>query len=101
MEDFETASINGIEQGDILSALNRENPQLLIMDYHLGSQYTLRYIVTIKAAAGWRHLPIIMTSGIDHRQKCLSAGADRFILKPFKWQEVTQVIRELQHSMEE
>lgn len=101
LEDFETASVTSIEHGDILSILNREKPHLLIMDYHLGSQPTLQYIATIKAAAGWRHLPIIMTSGLDHRQKCLAAGADRFILKPFKWQEVTKAIRELQHAREE
>jgi CheY-like chemotaxis protein len=101
MEDFETASVNSIEHRDILAILIRENPQLLFMDYHLGSQDTLRYVAVIKADTGWRHLPIIMTSGIDHRQKCLAAGADRFILKPFKWQEVTKVIKELQHSTEE
>lgn len=101
LEDFETAAVTGIEHGDILSILDREKPHLLIMDYHLGSQPTLRHVATIKAAAAWRHLPIIMTSGIDHRQKCLAAGADKFILKPFKWQEVTKAIKELQHTRED
>lgn len=101
MEDFTTASVNAIEHRDILTVLKREDPQLLIMDYHLGSQDTLQYVAAIRAADGWRHLPIIMTSGIDHQQKSLAAGADRFILKPFKWQEVMKVIKELQYSTEE
>jgi DNA-binding response OmpR family regulator len=99
MDDHETVSANTVEGGDIVSLLTREKPQILIMDIHLGSQDTLEYISAIRANAKWRHLPILMTSAIDLRQECLQAGASNFILKPFNWDEVTQMVTQIRSQL--
>ncbi len=95
MDDYDTVSVNAVESGDIISLLNKERPQILIMDIHLGSQETLEYVKTVRADAEWQHLPLLMTSAIDRRQDCLNVGASNFILKPFNWPEMSRVINQI------
>jgi len=100
LEDFQTASTNSVEDGDIVAILRREKPQALILDFYLGSQETLPYLQAIRADTEWQHLPIIMTSAINHRQECLDTGANDFILKPFNWQEVAKMVKSLSSDQE-
>ncbi len=99
MENYQTASANKIENGDIMAILNNEKPDMLILDFHLGAIETLEYVTVIRANANWQHLPILMASAIDRRQECLKAGANEFILKPFNWQEMTQIINKLRDDL--
>ncbi len=99
MENYQTASANKIENGDIMAILNNEKPDMLILDFHLGVIETLEYTTVIRTNANWQHLPILMTSAIDRRQECLKAGANEFILKPFNWQEMTQIINKLRDNL--
>lgn len=95
MDDYDTVSVNAVEDGDIISLLNKERPHILIMDIHLGSQETLEYVTTIRVNAEWQMLPLLMTSAIDRRQECLNVGASNFILKPFSWPEMSRVINQI------
>jgi DNA-binding response OmpR family regulator len=99
MEDFSTSSINKVENDDIIAVLKKEKPGILILDYHLGSIETLEFITTIRANSDWQNLPILMTSAIDRHQECLKAGANKFMLKPFDWQEVTNQVNELRDEL--
>jgi CheY-like chemotaxis protein len=94
MEDYQTASVNHVEYG-ITSLLYEIRPHVLIMDFHLGSHQTLQHIRAIRADVDWAHLPIVMTSAIDRKKECLAAGADKFILKPFDWQELIKIINQV------
>src|SRR5262245_27049238 len=95
MENYRTASATYIGQGGITPLLNDNDPDLLILDLNLGSQDSLTHVMTIRADKAWQRLPILMTSGIDRRQECLSAGANEFMLKPFNWEEVTRRINRM------
>jgi DNA-binding response OmpR family regulator len=97
MENYQTASVNRVKKGDIISLLNRETPHILILDFHLGTEETLKYVTFIRANDDWEHLPILITSAIDRRQDCLAAGADGFILKPFNWQGMTESVNEIRN----
>ncbi len=99
MENYQTASTNKIENGDIVAVLNNERPDMLILDFHMGAIETLEYVTVIRANENWQHLPILMASAIDRRQECLKAGANEFILKPFNWQEMTQIINRLRDDL--
>lgn len=90
MENYRTASANYVGQEGITTLLDNNEPDLLILDLNLGSQDSLEYVITIRADEAWRHLPILMTSGIDRRRECLKAGANEFMLKPFNWEEMTR-----------
>lgn len=95
MDDYDTVSVNTVEDGDVISLLNKERPHILIMDIHLGSQETLEYVTAIRANTEWQQLPLLMTSAIDRRQECLNVGASNFILKPFSWSEMSRVINQI------
>ncbi len=95
MEDYETVSANDVGAGGIVPILNKEQPQFLILDFHLRSKETIDYVVAIRADETWKHLAILMTSAIDRRDDCLRAGANDFILKPFNWQQITSLVSSL------
>lgn len=95
LDDYRTASVNSIDPTGIIPILERENPDIIFLDFHLGSNETLQYVTTIRQDATWQNLPIIMTSAIDYGKICRDAGANDFIVKPFNWEEVTQHIHVL------
>lgn len=97
MENYQTASATGF--GDIITLLNKEQPSILILDFHLGTRETLEQIPLIRANPEWRHLSIVMTSAIDRRQDCLEAGADEFILKPFNWQDMLKTVNKIRDNL--
>ncbi|MFN8459773.1 MAG: response regulator [Anaerolineae bacterium] len=95
MESYQTSFVDTIEQGDVISLLEREQPHIVILDYHLGSVETLPHLRTIRANATWNHLPVLMTSALDLERDCVRAGASGFILKPFNWLQMTNTINTL------
>jgi two-component system, OmpR family, response regulator YxdJ len=97
MENYQTASATGFS--DILALLDKEQPNILILDFHLGSQETLKTVPLIRASSDWQDLFILMTSAIDRQQDCLEAGANDFILKPFNWQEMTKVVNKMRDKL--
>lgn len=95
MENYQTASVTEIDDEGIIALLDREKPQLLILDFHLQSQDTLVYLPVIRANQTWQDMAILMTSGLDQREICLAAGADEFLLKPFNWQFFTKTVKKM------
>ena len=99
MENFQTVSTSHIKNEDVLALLNQENPQLIILDYHLGGEETIADVKVIRADESWHTLPILMTSGIDYKQKCLDAGANGFVLKPFDWREIVDHVVKIRNDI--
>ena len=99
MENFQTVSTSHIKNEDVLALLNQENPQLIILDYHLGGEETIADVKVIRADETWHTLPILMTSGIDYKQKCLDAGANGFVLKPFDWREIVDHVVKIRNDI--
>lgn len=94
MENYQTASAYMIE-GTIIPLLEAEQPDILVLDFHLGSEETLQYLDEIRSNTGWSHLPVLMTSALDKSFECLGRGANQFLLKPFDWQDVITSIKEI------
>jgi DNA-binding response OmpR family regulator len=99
MEAYQTVSANHVNAGGIIPLLDKEKPDVIILDFHLGSQETLEFTMDIRASEAWKKLPVLMTSAIDRSQACLQAGADEFILKPFNWQEITQRVNNMRDRL--
>jgi DNA-binding response OmpR family regulator len=95
MENFQTSSATSIQDGGLIPILEKEQPDVLVLDVHLVSYETLEEVKRIRANERWRALPIIMTSAIDYSRKCQEVGANDFILKPFDWQDVTHRINSM------
>jgi len=97
LENYQAASATSF--GNILTLLDKEQPHILILDFHLGARETLDQVPLIRANSAWQHLPVVMTSAIDRRQDCLAAGATEFMLKPFDWQEMTRKINHIRDQL--
>jgi len=99
MEKYETASAHSIGDEGIVPLLESEKPDIIILDFHLGAQETLQFVVEIRSDENWEKLPILMTSAIDRSKNSLEAGANDFLLKPFNWQEMTELINKMRDDL--
>ncbi len=80
---------------DIIPAAQREGPGFILMDYHLAGGDAVAALLGLKSNENLKGIPILMTSGMDRESACLSAGADGFILKPFRPSQLLARIHEM------
>ena len=99
LENYQTSSIHTINSNGIIPLLEQLKPDIIILDFHLGPQETLEYVVEIRANKSWQQLPILMTSAIDHGRASLEVGANDFILKPYNWQDMTKRINSIRDNL--
>lgn len=69
---------------DVLPVLEAQAVDVMMIDYHLTDTEGTTIIRDIRADDRFKHLPIVMASGMDKSQEAREAGADEFILKPFE-----------------
>jgi DNA-binding response OmpR family regulator len=51
--------------------------------------------VDIRSREDLDAIPVLVASGMDHEVACLDAGADSFLLKPFRPAQLLERIHEL------
>ena len=69
-----------------LEAIREDPPDVVLLDIEMPGIDGFEVLERIKADEATRHLPVIMISGLDDTQsvvRCLEAGADDFLPKPF------------------
>jgi len=95
LEDENYKIETAVSGKDGLAIMDEKNPQLMILDLMLPDINGIDLLKTVKASKG---IPVIMLSGKDSPQmveKARSEGADAFLPKPFKDDELVAKIREL------
>ena len=78
-----------------MQLLDQENPNLVILDMMLPDMNGIDLLKTIKASKG---IPVIMLSGKDSPQlieTAKSVGADDFLPKPFRDEELVEKVKTL------
>jgi len=93
MEGYEVVTISRPEQ--VIPTTERESPGLILMDYHLAGGDAMGPLLALKSTAGLLDIPILITSGMDRARVCLDAGANDFLLKPFRPSELVARINDL------
>jgi DNA-binding response OmpR family regulator len=78
---------------EIIPAVRQENPALILMDYHLAGGDVMDTLVQLKSTEELKEIPVLVTSGMDREVACLKAGANGFILKPFRPTQLLDRIR--------
>lgn len=77
---------------DSLEWLNEGNlPDLIICDLHMPEMDGVEFIKHIRASGFFKDIPLIVLSSNEMssiRIKCLKAGADDFLVKPFNPEEL-------------
>jgi DNA-binding response OmpR family regulator len=80
---------------EIMPAVERERPDLIMMDFHLAGGDVMETLVDLRSREELASIPVLVASGMDHETACLNAGADGFILKPFRPTQLLERIHEL------
>jgi len=92
MEGYQVATLLD-KKGSILENIRKEKPDVLLLDFFLGSSNGLKVLRQIREAPGMINLKIIMVSGIDKTEECLAAGANAFLLKPYMPDDLFDLLR--------
>jgi CheY-like chemotaxis protein len=86
---------------EVVPTVREEEPALVLMDVHIHRQDTFTTLQALKCDEALGDIPVIMTSGMDHAHECMEAGADAFVLKPFRPSEMLDKIKDLIQSREQ
>ncbi|MEI7845867.1 MAG: response regulator [Chloroflexota bacterium] len=81
IEGFDTVTLS--EQEDVLEAIRREAPKVILLDVHLTQGNGLEFLRSIRAEPTLSNIFVIMQSGMNLMDECKAAGANLFLLKPY------------------
>jgi DNA-binding response OmpR family regulator len=91
MEGFEVVALD--VNADVPAAVQKEDPDLLLMDVHLGKQSGMDIVKAIREIPALAHVRIVMTSGLNVEEECLQHGANFFLMKPFMPDDLLKVLK--------
>jgi len=81
LEGLDTVTLS--EQESVLEAINREAPEVVLLDVHLTQGNGVDFLKEVRADPHLANTFIIMQSGMNLMDECLAAGANVFLLKPY------------------
>ena len=82
------------ENQDIIRLTRDEQPDLILLDVHLGEQNGLDVVRELRKIKDIKRIKVIMTSGMNLKDDCQKAGADDFVMKPYMPDELLKKIRD-------
>ncbi len=81
LEGLTSVTLN--EEDDPIAAIRREDPKVILMDVHLTQGNGIDFLRLIRSEKDLDGIFVIMQSGMNLSDECLSAGANSFLLKPY------------------
>ncbi len=94
---FEIEGFTGVicpRPDEVINTARRERPDVVLMDVHLAEVDSVDILRQFRSDQDLLHTPVVMTSGMDVREKCFAAGASAFMLKPFKPMELVVLVKQ-------
>ena len=91
MEGFDVVTLD--VYSDVPGAVQREMPDTVLMDVHLGGQNGLQILESIRENPDFAKIRIVMTSGLNVKDECIRRGASAFLLKPFMPDDLINVLK--------
>ena len=92
MEGFDVVALAA--DSDVPAAIQREQPDALFMDVHLGEQSGMQILESIRKRDGAGKLRVVMTSGLNVKDECMRRGADAFLMKPFMPDDLLSLLKQ-------
>lgn len=83
---------------EALETIQQNAPDLIIMDIEMPRMDGYQLTSILKNDPGYQPIPIVMLTsraGLKHRQKAEEVGADGFLVKPYKEEELLGIVSEL------
>ncbi len=91
MDGFEVEALDADD--DIVAAVQRECPDVLLLDVYLADQNGLEVLEAIRATDAEHRTRVLMTSGLNLQEESMRRGADGFLLKPFMPDDLMKMLR--------
>ena len=91
LEGFDVLNLD--PRADVIEVVDRERPDAIFMDVHLGGQNGLQIMERLHDSPHLSHIRVVMTSGLNVKDECLSRGASAFLLKPFMPDDLLKALR--------
>ena len=91
MEGYQVHPLDS--DADIIAAVLKDKPDILLMDIHLLHQNGMDVLVKLRATAGGNGVRVVMASGLDFRDQCMARGANAFIQKPYTADDLLLALR--------
>lgn len=79
----------------VLEFLRREKPALVLLDVSLRQFSGFDLLASMRKDNLLKSTRVLMSSGMDHKERCMQDGADGFLLKPYMPEELINRIRKL------
>ena len=96
IEGFDVVQLpKGDTAAGIIDEVRREMPALILLDVHIRQINGFDLLYMIRNDDALKHLRVLMSSGMDFKERCREQGADGFILKPYMPEDLIQQIRQL------
>jgi CheY-like chemotaxis protein len=91
MEGYDVVALDA--DSDVAAAVQREKPDALFMDVHLGDQSGMEILENIRKNGETANIRVIMTSGMNMKEECIQSGANAFLLKPFMPDDLLRALK--------
>jgi CheY-like chemotaxis protein len=91
MEGFEVMALD--VSADIPAAVEREKPDAIFMDVHLGERSGMDVLEAIRKNQDTDSVRVVMTSGLNMEEECMRLGANAFLQKPFMPDDLISVLK--------
>ena len=92
LEGYEVLALDA--NADVPAAVERERPQALFMDVHLGEQSGMTILEVIRKNQDLSDIRVVMTSGLNVKEECLRRGANAFLMKPFMPDDLLNLLKQ-------
>jgi DNA-binding response OmpR family regulator len=71
------------DPASIMASLEKLTPSIVVLDVFLRQLSGFEILESIRSSPGLVQTKVLMTSGSDIKDRCISAGADGFLMKPY------------------
>lgn len=96
LDDFEVVSVP--DGNSAYQKALTEKPDAFLVDFHLADGSGSDFIEKIRAVKEFTTTPIVMASGLNREEEARTAGADRFMIKPFDPGDLVTILNKLLDS---
>lgn len=90
LEDYQVICLNN--GSEVLLTVKNQRPAAILLDYYLDGTESTALIQEIRRTPLIANTPIVVFSGAEKEAEVLSAGANKFLIKPFEPSELIEII---------
>ena len=91
MEGFHVVALRA--DADVPAAVRAEHPDILLLDVHLLHQSGFDILDAIRNSEDTVGTRVVMSSGSNVREECMSHGANGFLMKPYMPDELITILK--------